>query len=159
MRSTLRSACLLALALASGSAQALGLGQIQVKSRLGEPLLAEIPVISSDASELVDLDAGLASPETFTRVGLEPPYGIVADLHFTVGSDAQGHPLIRITTTQPVTQPLLDFLVEVDWGQGKLVREYSATLAQPGSVAAGPDVAVEAPAVEAAPVVERPQAS
>ena len=112
-------------------AHALGLGQIQVKSGLGEPLLAEIPVISSDPSELVDLDAGLASPETFTRIGLEPPVGIVADLRFTVGSDAQGRPVIRVTTAQPVTQPLLDFLVQVDWGQGRLVREYSATVGAP----------------------------
>lgn len=159
MRPLLRSVGLLALALASGSAHALGLGQIQVKSGLGEPLLAEIPVISSDPSELVDLDAGLASPETFTRIGLEPPVGIVADLRFTVGSDAQGRPVIRITTTQPVTQPLLDFLVQVEWGQGRLVREYSATVGGPGSVAAQPAAPVQAPIVEAAPVVERPVAA
>lgn len=158
MRSMLRSACLLAFALASGSAQALGLGQMQVQSALGEPLLAVIPIISADASELVNLDAGLASPETFTRIGLEPPYGILADMHFTVGSDAQGRPLIRITTTQPVTQPVLDFLVQVDWGQGKLVREYTANMATPGSVAAAPDVAVQAPAVQAPSVIARPAA-
>ncbi|HZX80522.1 MAG TPA: FimV/HubP family polar landmark protein, partial [Lysobacter sp.] len=153
----LRSACLLALALASGSVHALGLGQIQVKSGLGEPLLAEIPVISNDPTELVDLDAALASPETFTRIGLEPPIGIVADLRFTVGSDAQGRPVIRITSVQPVTQPLLNFLVEVDWGQGRLVREYTAAVDRPGSVAAVPTAPVQAPEVEAAPVIERPE--
>lgn len=155
----LRTVGLLALALASGSAHALGLGQIQVKSGLGQPLLAEIPVISNDPSELVDLDAALASPETFTRIGLEPPVGIVADLHFVVGSDAQGRPVIRITTTQPVTQPLLNFLVEVDWGQGRLVREYTATIAEPGSIAAQPAEPVQAPTVDAAPVIERPVAA
>jgi pilus assembly protein FimV len=154
----LRSASLLALALASGSAQALGLGQLQVKSALGQPLLAEIPIVSSDPSELVSLDAGLASPETFTRIGLEPPIGIVADLRFTIGSDAQGRPLIRITTVQPVNEPLLDFLVQVDWGQGRLVREFTAAMSPPGSVAAAPEPAVQAPAVESAPVVERPAA-
>ncbi|HEY4583001.1 MAG TPA: hypothetical protein VIG88_09070, partial [Lysobacter sp.] len=152
----LRSACLLALALASGSVHALGLGQIQVKSGLGEPLLAEIPVISNDPTELVDLDAALASPETFTRIGLEPPVGIVADLRFAIGSDAQGRPIIVITSVQPVTQPLLNFLVEVDWGQGRLVREYTASVDRPGSVAAVPAVPVQAPEVDAAPVVERP---
>ncbi len=152
----LRSACLLALALASGSVHALGLGQIQVKSGLGEPLLAEIPVISNDPTELVDLDAALASPETFTRIGLEPPMGIVADLRFTIGTDAQGRPVIRITSVQPVTQPLLNFLVEVDWGQGRLVREYTAAVDRPGSVAAVPAAPVQAPEVDAAPVIERP---
>ncbi|GAB6197257.1 type IV pilus assembly protein FimV [Lysobacter xanthus] len=155
----LRTVGLLAFALASGSAQALGLGQIQVKSSLGQPLLAEIPVISNDPSELVNLDAALASPETFTRIGLEPPIGIVADLHFTVGSDARGRPLIRITTTQPVTEPLLNFLVQVDWGQGRLVREYTASVDVPGSIEAGPATPVQAPVAEAPPVVERPVAA
>ena len=63
MRPLLRNVGLIVLALASGSAQALGLGQIQVKSGLGQPLLAEIPVISNDPSELVDLDAALAAQD------------------------------------------------------------------------------------------------
>ncbi|MGY4516033.1 FimV/HubP family polar landmark protein [Lysobacter sp. HA18] len=158
MRPLLRSVGLLALALASGSAHALGLGQLQVKSGLGQPLLAEIPVVSNDPSELVDLQAALASPETFTRVGLEPPIGIVADLQFTVGSDLQGRPVIRITTSQPVTEPLLDFLIQVDWGEGRLVREYTATVAQPGSIDSQPAVVVQAPAVESPAVIERPVA-
>ena len=56
---------------------ALGLGQIQVRSQAGEPLLAEIPVVSSDPSELQQLRARLASPETFARIGLQAPQGAV----------------------------------------------------------------------------------
>lgn len=152
----MRSTCLLVLALASGSACALGLGQIQVKSRPGQPLLAEIPVITSDASELVELQAGLASPETFTRIGLEPPIGVIADLQFVVANDSAGRPIIRVTSSQPVTQPMLTFLIEVDWGQGRLVREYSAMLATPGSVAGEPVAPVQAPVVDAPGVIERP---
>lgn len=158
MKSLLRSACLLALALASGSAFALGLGQIRVKSAPGEPLLAEIPVISSDPAELQNLRASLASPETFTRVGLEPPIGVVAGLRFTPFIDANGRAVIRVTSSQPVTQPMLMFLVEVDWGQGRLVREYTALVTPPGSVASAPAAPVEAPVVEAPQVIERPRA-
>src|SRR5690606_27653975 len=46
-------------------ALALGLGQVEVRSRAGVPLLAEIPIISSDPSELEHLQARLASPDTF----------------------------------------------------------------------------------------------
>lgn len=158
-RPLLRTACLLALALASGSAAALGLGQIQVKSGPGEPLLAEIPVISSDPAELEQLRAGLASPETFTRIGLEPPIGLVADLRFTTATDAAGRPIIRVTSSQPVTDSLVTFLVEVDWGQGRLVREYSALVAAPNSVAAQPAAPVEVPRVKAPPIVQRPQSA
>src|SRR5690606_9190336 len=127
---------ILLLALACGPALALGLGQIEVKSRPGEPLLAEIPIVSSDPSELEQLQARLASPETFARVGLEPPSGLVQDLQFTIGLDGRGRPVIRVTTQAPVQQPLLTFLLEVDWGQGRLVREYSALIEAPETVAA-----------------------
>ncbi len=124
---------------------ALGLGQIQVRSQAGEPLLAEIPVVSSDPSELQQLRARLASPETFARIGLQAPQGAVSDLQFNVALDAQGRPVIRVTTLQPVQEPLLTFLVEVDWGQGRLVREYSALLDAPDTIAAPAQPPIQAP--------------
>ena len=118
------------------SAWALGLGQINVLSRRDQPLLAEIPIISNDSTELEALQARLASPETFARIGLSPPQGIVSDLQFSVALDANGRPVIRVTSAAPVQQSLLTFLVEVDWGQGRLVREYSALLDTPQTAAA-----------------------
>ena len=117
-------------------AAALGLGQIQVLSKRDQPLLAEIPIVSADPTELQALQARLASPETFARVGLSPPEGIVSNLQFTAALDARGRPVIRVTSPTPVQQPLLTFLIEVDWGQGRLVREYSALLDAPQSAEA-----------------------
>ncbi|HEY4555848.1 MAG TPA: hypothetical protein VIG68_05365, partial [Lysobacter sp.] len=111
------------LTLATGTAAALGLGQIEVRSRAGQPLLAEIPVISNEPGELEALEARLASPETFARIGLRPPQGAAAELQFSIGQDRAGRPVIRVTTLDPVNEPLLTFLIEVDWGQGRLVRE------------------------------------
>lgn len=158
MRRMIRSTCLLALALASGSAGALGLGQLQVRSGPGQPLIADIPVISNDPAEIANLRAELASPETFTRVGLEPPMGVVAGLRFEVDTNASGKPFIRVTSTEPVTDPALTFLVQVDWGQGRLVREYSATVNTPGSIASVSEGPVQAPVVDAPQVIERPAA-
>ncbi|GAB3353084.1 FimV/HubP family polar landmark protein [Lysobacter tyrosinilyticus] len=141
---------------ASFSASALGLGQIEVKSKIGQPLVAEIPIVTSDPSELEQLQASLASPETFSRIGLRPPIGIIADLQFTQALDARGNPIIRVTSTQPVSEPLLTFLVEVDWGQGRLVREYSALVDTPRTVSAPLQPEVVAPTVEAPAVIERP---
>jgi pilus assembly protein FimV len=141
---------------ASFGASALGLGQIEVKSRIGQPLLAEIPIVTSDPTELEQLRAGLASPETFARIGLRPPIGIIADLQFTQALDARGNPVIRVTSTQPVGEPLLTFLVEVDWGQGRLVREYSALIDTPRTVSAPLQPDIAAPTVEAPAIIERP---
>ncbi|GAB3331181.1 FimV/HubP family polar landmark protein [Marilutibacter aestuarii] len=151
----MRHALALLLLVASGSAAALGLGEIVVHSRLGQPLLAEIPIVSSDPSELEQLRAGLASPETFARVGLEPPRGVVSDLRFMVALDNAGHPVIRVTSSQPVSESMLTFLVEVDWGQGRLVREYSALLDTPRTVSAPVQPAIDAPVVSQPNLVER----
>ncbi|MFC5568603.1 FimV/HubP family polar landmark protein [Lysobacter yangpyeongensis] len=141
---------------ASFGASALGLGQIVVKSKVGQPLLAEIPIISNDPTELEQLRAGLASPETFSRIGLRPPVGIIAELQFTQALDARGNPILRVTSTQSVSEPLLTFLVEVDWGQGRLVREYSALIDAPRTVSAPLQPDITAPTVEAPAVIERP---
>ncbi len=149
LRNTRAIACALAwtlvLVLFAGPAFALGLGRIEVKSQRDEPLLAEIEIISSDAAELDQLQARLASPDTFARIGLEPPQGIVSNLQFTVALDARGRPVIRVTSDAPVQQSLLTFLVEVDWGQGRLVREYSALLDAPQTVSAPAQPPIQAP--------------
>ncbi len=152
----LSSAFAILLAVAAGPAAALGLGQIQVKSQPGQPLLAEIPIISTDPSELQGLQVQLASPETFSRIGLEPPQGIVSTLHFEPALDSGGHPVIRVTSPAAVQQPLLTFLIEVDWGQGRLVREYSALLDTPRTVAAPLQPPIQAPVVAPSNTIVRP---
>ena len=151
-----RTVLALALALASGAASALGLGQIEVKSRIGQPFLAEIPIVSNDPSELENLQAELASPLVFARIGLQPPTGVVAELRFSSALDSAGQPVIRVTSDQPVNDSLLTFLVSVDWGQGRLVREYSALLDTPRTVSAPLQPQIEETVVSAPNIVERP---
>lgn len=151
-----RFAWTLLLALVATPAFALGLGQIQVRSQYGEPFLAEIPIVSSDPAELRQLQARLASPETFSRVGLQPPQGLVRELQFSVALDASGNPVIRVSGSAPVEQPLLTFLIEADWGQGRLVREYSALLDAPDAIAAPAQPPIQAPLAEAGDRIVRP---
>ncbi|MFN3702679.1 FimV family protein [Thermomonas sp.] len=153
---TLRTAVAAALLLAAGNAWALGLGQIQVKSKRNQPLLAEIPIVSTTPGELAALRARLASPDTFRRVGLAPPTGIASDLQFSLGSDSKGRPVIRVTTLRPVEQAELNFLIEVDWGAGRLVREYSALVDAPNTAGAVLPPDVQAPQTPAPAVVQRP---
>ncbi|MEG2804359.1 FimV/HubP family polar landmark protein [Stenotrophomonas sp.] len=136
----------LVLALASSSAMALGLGDIRVLSKPGQPLLAEIPVISADPAELQNLRVALASPVTFARVGLERPVGLVSELQFELTRNAQGRAVVRVSTLAPVTTPSLNFLIEADWGQGRLVREYSALVDAPNSALAVAEPEIVAPA-------------
>ena len=145
-----------ALALLAGPAAALGLGQIQVKSQPGQPLLAEIPIISGDPAELQGLQVRLAPPETFERVGLQPPSGDVSALRFEPALDAQGRPVIRVTSVAPLQQSLLTFLVEVNSNGIRLVREVSALLDAPRTVAAPAQPPIQAPVVAPSNTVVRP---
>ena len=146
----------LGLALLSNAALALGLGEIKVKSQPGQPLLAEIPIISSEPGELEQLRARLASPTTFERVGLPRPQGLVNDLAFSVALDDAGRPVVRVTSRTPVDVPAVNFLIEVDWGQGRLVREYSALVSAPGTLAAASQPVIDAPVAAPTDTIARP---
>ena len=145
----------LGLALLSNVALALGLGEIKVKSQPGQPLLAEIPIISSEPGELEQLSARLASPVTFERVGLPRPQGLVNELDFTVALDDAGRPVVRVTSRTPVDVPAVNFLIEVDWGQGRLVREYSALVSAPGTLAAAEQPVIDAPLAAPSDTISR----
>src|SRR5690606_31935910 len=68
----------------------------------------------------------------------------------------RSRPVIRVTSATPPPGPLLTFLLEVDWGEGRLVREYSALLDAPETLAA-PVQSVQAPVVAPANTIPRPE--
>ncbi|MEG0185520.1 MAG: FimV/HubP family polar landmark protein [Stenotrophomonas sp.] len=154
MRS-LQGVLVLGLALFSSTAMALGLGNIRVLSKPGQPLLAEIPVITSDLGELDNAKAGLASAATFERVGLAAPTGLVGELQFQFAQDRDGRAVIRVTSAAPVQVPSVGFLIEVDWGQGRLVREYSALVSAPEAATAVAEPVIEAPAAAQSNLIVR----
>lgn len=149
----------LVLALSSNAALALGLGDIRVLSRPGQPLLAEIPVVSADPGELEAAQVALASPATFARVGLERPSGLISTLQFGFASDAQGRAVIRVTSPAPVDVPVVSFLIEVDWGRGRLVREYSALVDRPHTAQAIDAPQIQAPSLAPSNAIVREPAS
>ncbi len=154
MRS-LQGMTVLILALFSSAAMALGLGNIRVLSKPGQPLVAEIPVITADPGELDNARAGLAAPATFERVGLPPPEGLVSELQFQFAQDREGRAVIRVTSAAPVQVPSVGFLIEVDWGQGRLVREYSALVAAPEAATAVAEPVIDAPAAAPSNLIVR----
>lgn len=134
---------MLALALA-WPASAVEIDAIAIRSALGQPLLADIPIAATDA-ELRALRVSLAPAIVFARVGLARPQGAVGDLRFAI-AEAQGRPVIRVTTAMPVEEEFFSFLVQVDWETGRMIREFSIALQQ--SV---PAPWVDAPAAAASP--------
>ncbi len=120
----------IALALVGGSnAFALGLGAIQVKSGLNQPLNAEIAVIADSPAEATGLSVSLAKAEDFQRVGLDRAR-LSIPIDFEVITSGR-QPVIHLTTKDPVREPFLDFLVEANWAKGRVLREYTVLLDPP----------------------------
>lgn len=133
----------IALLAAAAPAWALQLGQIQVKSALDQPLVAAIPLHPKNLTELDGLTVSLAPAADFARAGLQlTPTD--QTLQFHVVTDNNGQKLILVTSTEPVTDPYLDFLVQVNTREGRQVREFVVLL--------NPVIAAPAPEVQAAPV-------
>ena len=145
-----------ALALGSSSALALGLGGINVKSELNAPLRAEIPVYVSTPAEAESLRVELAAAAEFARVGLDIG-DIAVPLQFDVGKNARGEPVILVQSSQAIREPTLTFLVEVNWSNGRFLREYSVLLEPPVTVPvstpSAPSSAI-APAASVQPIAE-----
>jgi pilus assembly protein FimV len=127
---------MMALALGSSQVLALDLGQVQVKSALGQPLLAEIPVHSASPAELHSLSVQLASSEEFARANIVGGRTSIP-LRFSI-SNAGGRVVIRITSTAPVDDPYLDLLLQVNSSAGNSVREFAILLDPPGAGAQTP---------------------
>ncbi|WP_223483698.1 FimV/HubP family polar landmark protein [Pseudomonas sp. A-RE-19] len=116
-----------ASALSSGMAHALGLGELTLKSTLNQPLVAEIELL-----DVKDLTAGevvpsLASPEDFAKAGVDRQ-AFLNDLTFTPVLNASGKSILRVTSSKPLSEPMVKFLVQVMWPNGRLLRDYSVLL-------------------------------
>lgn len=139
-----------ASALSSGMAHALGLGEVTLQSSLNQPLVAEIELLEVRDLASNEVIPSLASPEEFVKAGVDRQY-FLTDLKFTPVLKPNGKSVIRITSSKTVREPYLNFLVEVLWPNGRLLREYTLLLDPPlyspqPSVAAAPQLPVAAPA-------------
>jgi len=121
---------LLALLLLPGISLALGLGDVHLNSPLNAPLDAEIELVNATPEDLASLDAKLASKETFERYGLEWPI-FMSSVTVTRDRSASGGQVLRIRSTDTVTEPFLTLLIEATWARGRLVREYTVLLDPP----------------------------
>src|SRR3546814_3725091 len=98
-----------------------------------------------------------ASRAPCARIGRERPRGLGASLQFRLARDARGKPVIRVTSTAPVERDFLTFLVQVDWGDGRMVREYSLSLSAPDTLALPVPPRIEAPQMAIPDTIERAQ--
>jgi pilus assembly protein FimV len=110
---------------------ALGLGEITLHSALNQPLRADIALVDATGLEENELSVSLATADEFSRAGVDRVV-FLNNLRFTPILRGSRR-LIQVTSSKPVSEPFLNFLVQLNRPNGRLLREYTVLIDPPGS--------------------------
>lgn len=104
--------------------QAMGLGDVSLRSVLGDPLEARIQLIDDQQQ----LDPALMkvrhlSVKDAEKMGVE----LISYFHrFQLQTiEENGRPVIRLFSKEPVTEPFIHLFIELKWPTGAVYREYT----------------------------------
>ncbi|BDB20916.1 peptidoglycan-binding protein [Pseudomonas sp. CYM-20-01] len=148
-----------ASALSSGMAQALQLGEMTLKSKLNQPLAVEIELLDVGGLTATEITPSLASDQAFVDAGVDRQ-AFLNDLTFTPVINPNGRSVVRVTSSKPLPDSYVRFLLQVQWPNGRLMRDYSVLLDpakfdQPAPTTAAPAPRLAAPA-STAPAASKP---
>ncbi|WP_337231377.1 FimV/HubP family polar landmark protein, partial [Pseudomonas aeruginosa] len=114
--------CLLA-----GQASALGVGDITLHSALNQPLDADIELFDVGDLGADEIEVRLAGADVFAVAGVER-LQFLNELRFSPVLQGRGGNRIHVSSSRPVQEPYLNFLVEVARPNGRIVREFTVLL-------------------------------
>lgn len=109
----------------------LGLGGISAESALNEPLEARIELLNVGSLSEQEIIVEIGSVNDYQVAGVTREYfhtSIEFEPHLA-GPNGQSY--ISLRTTAPVQEPYLNFVLQVRWPQGRLLREYTLLLDLP----------------------------
>ena len=129
----------------SASSWSIGLGKIQLESHLNEPLRATIAIENSDGLRPTDVRATLAPKAMFDALGVAWSYNldglvvsIVSEKMGSVAVSSESIDLrVELTSVTAIVEPYLNFVIQFDWPNGRLVREYTLLLDPPALTVPG----------------------
>lgn len=109
---------------------ALGLGEMLTRSSINQPLDADIELLAVPNEQLKAIKVRLADAADFQRAGVTRT-ALLERLQFRVTRTNVGKPVIRVSSDAPIVEPFLNFLLELEWPNGRLLHEYTALLDPP----------------------------
>ncbi|MGB3124717.1 MAG: FimV/HubP family polar landmark protein [Pseudomonas sp.] len=137
-----------ASALSSGMAQALQLGEMTLKSTLNQPLSVEIELLDVGGLTAAEITPSLASSQAFVDAGVDRQ-AFLNDLTFTPVINPNGRSVVRVTSSKPLPDSYVRFLLQVQWPNGRLMRDYSVLLDPAKFDQAAPTAGTPAPRLSA----------
>ena len=118
--------------LAPVSGYPLGIGDIKLHSALNQNLDAEISLVTSTGDKVSDIKVNLAPPDKFDEAGV-PWSSFLSKIKFETTTGTNGSIIIKLRSREAVTEPFLNFLLQVIWPKGILYREFTVLLDPPAA--------------------------
>jgi len=133
---------------------ALQLGKIVVTSSQGQPLNAEIELMLTPGEDTSKLQTSLASKENYESQGIER-LAIHSNISVELQKNEKGFTVLKLKSIQPVPDPFLDLLIQVDSAKGRNYREYTVLLDPPETPIIQQEKIVAVDKTETLPVNEK----
>ena len=111
-------------------ANAVGFGDITLNTAFNEPLDAEISLTNVEAIDTDLLVVRLAPASAFASAGVTRDY-YLTQLSFEIQNSAEGKTVVKVASQEPILEPYVDFLVELEWPEGRILQEYTLRLDRP----------------------------
>lgn len=120
----------LSLSLVSISVYAIGLGDMRVMSQLKQPFRAQIKLLDIGNTPLSGIKANIASVEDYQRMGLDR-VNAVGLLTFVVEKNTEGEPILNVYSSERISEPFMQVLVDLAWAEGQVYHSYTVLLDPP----------------------------
>jgi pilus assembly protein FimV len=98
-----------------------------LKSKLNQPLSVEIELRDVGGLTAAEITPSLASTQAFVDAGVDRQ-AFLDDLTFTPVINPEGRSVVRVTSSKPLPDSYVRFLLQVQWPNGRLMRDYSVLL-------------------------------
>ena len=104
-----------------------GIGDLLVHSHLDQPFRAQVLLQDIGELNVEQMRVKLASLEDFEKAEIDFS-DFLANLTFKIIKNAQNDLLIQIKSDLPVQDPYLAFILQISWGSGHILKEFSALI-------------------------------
>ena len=132
----------------------LQLGKIVVTSSQGQPLNAEIDMMLTPGEDTSKLQTSIASKENYEAQGIER-LAIHNNISVELLKNEKGLTVLKLKSTQPVPDPFLDLLIQVDSAKGRNYREYTVLLDPPETPIIQQEKIIAVDKTNPVPVIEK----
>ena len=122
------------VSIGSAASWALGLGELQHDTHLGQVFRAEILLVDAEALFPNKVQVRILGEQETQALGFGTLAGGLSYLmDIELVENRQRQPVIKIVSKRPISEPYLNFVVQVQGPTGSVNREYSVLLNTPVS--------------------------